>query len=64
MKICENNGCDNPIRVPSLDCPGQCLECAEEARQRVDAGLRAARKWALEVLKINADKLQETPCAK
>ena len=39
---CECNGCENEITVPSLDCPGQCLSCAQEARERVEAGLRAA----------------------
>lgn len=40
MKTCECNGCEKPIEVPSLDCPGQCLECAERSRDRVDAGMK------------------------
>lgn len=40
MSKCENNGCDNEITVPSLDCPGQCLPCAIESRERVEAGRR------------------------
>lgn len=31
----QNNGCENVIDVPSLNCPGQCLPCAVEAGERV-----------------------------
>lgn len=35
MNICQNNGCNTDISVPSIDCPGQCLPCAIESRERV-----------------------------
>jgi len=35
MKTCENTKCDQRITIPSVDMPGQCLLCAEKARERI-----------------------------
>jgi hypothetical protein len=40
MNQCENNGCNNPITIPSIDCVGQCLPCAEKSRQRVQQAMK------------------------
>lgn len=44
MKKCENSGCINTIKVPSIDCPGQCLPCSVKSRDRVSAAMELLHK--------------------